>query len=217
MSYPPPWRYNPEPALALQLMREHPFGHLFSAHPSLHASRIPFITDTEDSRPTRLRAHLNAQNPQVEGLHDSPVLVTFSGCATYVSPHWRIENTRGGTYDFEQVTVRGTARVVEGIDSFRTMINDLSSLIEPQYAEAGDYPTWQTTMAAPGYLEAMYPHITQFEIEIEDIQTISKLHQQFPTEDRVSIAEHLERINRDDARIIATKIRHSIEHPNPDA
>jgi transcriptional regulator len=212
MSYPPAWRNDPDPELTLQLMREHPFGHLFTANGSLQASRIPFITDLNDGRPNRLRAHLNAQNPQVQALDCSSVLVVFSGCSTYVSPHWRVKSERGGTYDFEEVTVRGRAQVVEGIETFRALIDDLSALIEPQYAEAGEYPVWQTSMAAPGYLDAMYPHVTQFEIEIDEIQTISKLHQQFPAADRVSIADHLERVNRDDARTIASKIRQSIDH-----
>ncbi len=207
MTYPPPARDIDDPAAAIELMRLHPFGHLFTAHNGLRATRIPFVTDVRDARPARLRAHLNRQNPQARDIDGAEVLVTFSGRATYVSPHWRVDKTRGGTYDYEEVIVRGTARVIEEIDAFRAMIDDLSSLIEPQYAEAGDYPVWQTSMAAPGYIERLVPHITQFDIEITECQMISKLHQHFPEEDRRSIASHLERCDREDARAIAAKIR----------
>jgi len=210
MSYPPEWRRVTDPAAALTLMTDHPFAHLFTAHNALKATRIPFVTDSEDGRPTRLRAHINNQNPQARGLDGAPALVAFSGYATYVSPHWRIDTSRGGTFDYEEVTVYGTARVVEGEAFFRSMIDDLSTLIEPQYAEVANHPVWQTSMAAPGYIERLVSHITQFVIDIEGYEVISKLHQQFPSEDRRSVADHLDRCHRDAARAIAEKIRQSL-------
>lgn len=207
MSYPPSPRREMDPVVALELMAAHPFAHLFTNHGGPRVTRIPFVTDAEHGRPVRLRAHLNRLNPQADGLDGASVLVAFSGHATYVSPHWRVDQTRGGTYDYEEVVVRGTSRVVEGLDVFRRMIDDLSSLIEPQYAEAGDYPVWQTSMAAPGYIERLVPHIIQFEIDIEGLDIISKLHQQFPLEDRESVADHLARCHRDSSRAIAEKIR----------
>ncbi|HCT45192.1 MAG: hypothetical protein CMJ35_01095 [Phycisphaerae bacterium] len=210
MSYPPPSRREPDMVQALHLMRTHPFAHFFTAHAGLHTTRIPFITDAENERPTQLRGHVNATNPQAQGLDATPVLVTFSGPSTYVSPNWRADKTRGGTYDYEEVIVRGTARVVEGIEHFKAMIDDLSSLIEPQYAEVGDDPVWQTTDATPGYIERLVPHITQFVVDIEHCEMISKLHQQFPEEDRRSVADHLDRCHRDESRAIAAKIRKSL-------
>lgn len=207
MTYPPSPRVVNDPAVALRLMAAHPFAHLFSAGGGLHATRIPFLTDAAEGRPTRLRAHLNSQNPQARGLDGAPVLVAFSGPATYVSPHWRVVSERGGTYDYQEVIVRGTARTVSGLDTFRRMIDDLSALIEPQYAEAGDYPVWQTSMAAPGYVEKLVEHVTQFVVEIEQVEIISKLHQHFPKADRESIAEHLLRCKRDDSRAIAEEMR----------
>ena len=207
MSYPPSPRRVTDAAAAVQLMGLHPLAHLFTSHGGLRVTRIPFVTDLESGCPTRLRAHINGQNPQAQGLDGASVLVAFSGCETYVSPHWRVDTTRGGTYDYEEVVVRGTARVVEGIEFFREMIDDLSSLIEPQYAEVGEYPVWQTSMAAPGYIERLVPQITQFVVEIDEYEMISKLHQQFPREDQLAVADHLSRCHRDDARVIAEKIR----------
>lgn len=192
-------------------MDAHPFAHLFTAHGGLNATRLPFISDVENGRPSRLRAHLNGQNlngqnPQASGLDGAQVLIVFSGPSTYVSPHWRATSTRGGTFDYEEVRIRGRARIVADIDFFRQLIDDLSALIEPQYAEVGDYPVWQTSMAPEGYIERLFPHITPFEVDIEAVETISKLHQQFPAEDRRAIAKHLSRSNREDARVIAEKI-----------
>lgn len=210
MTYPPAWRQETDHARAVQLMMSHPFAHMITSHHGLNATRVPFVTDMIGSEPTAIRGHLNRQNPQTQGLDGADVLVVFSGPSTYVSPHWRIDKGRGGTYDFEEVTIRGTARVVEGLDTFRTLIDDLSSLIEPQYAAAGDYPIWQTSMAPAGYIESLLPNIVQFEIEVTSCEMISKLHQQFPREDRQSIAEHLDRCGRDDSTAIASRIRDSL-------
>lgn len=188
-------------------MAEHPFAHLFSTTAGLGATRVPVIADLVDAVPVRLRGHLNGHNPQAAGLDGASVLVVFSGPSTYVSPHWRVSATRGGTYDYEEVQVHGVARVVHTLDFFRRLVDDLSALIEPQYADVGDYPVWQTAMAPPGYVERLLPQVTPFAIEIASVRTISKLHQHFPLEDRRCIAAHLARSRREDARSIAEKIR----------
>ncbi len=126
--YPPSWRHRVDDAFHVATMRAHPFAHLFTAQGGLRSTRVPFVTDTDGSRPVALRGHLNAKNPQAESLDGAPVLVTFSGPATYVSPSWRQQATRGGTYDYEEVVVRGTARVIATLEFFRTLIDDLSQL-----------------------------------------------------------------------------------------
>ena len=206
MNYPPQSRRIADPAAALALMDAHPFAHLFTSAGGLNATRLPFVADREDGRPVRLRGHLNGQNPQVAGLDGAEVLVSFSGAHTYVSPHWRTEPTRAGTYDYEEAQARGKARVVADIGFFIQLIDDLSALIEPQYAEVGDYPVWRTSMAPAGYIDRLFPNITPFVIEVDSVVTISKLHQQFPAKDRGSIAAHLTRSHRDDARAIAAKM-----------
>lgn len=211
MTYPPAWRAESDPQAALALVQAFPFAHLFTAHGDLRSTRLPLVADVEDGRIAHLRGHLNGQNPQCVGLDGAPVLVVFSGPATYVSPHWRSQPTRGGTYDYEEVRVRGTARVVEDKNFFCRLIDDLSALIEPQYADVGDYPVWRTSMAPEGYIDRLFPHVTPFAVEVQAVEMISKLHQPFPPEDRKSVAEHLERSSRQDARLIAAKIRRSLD------
>lgn len=207
MSYPPDWRLDADPEAAAALMRDHPFAHLVTAHAGLRSTRIPFIADYEEGRPVRLRAHLNALNPQARDLDGHDALVTFDGCASYVSPNWRTDKSRAATYDYEQVQVRGTVRRVSDIAFFRTLIDDLAAMIEPQYGEVGDYPVWQTAMSPPGYIERLFPAIVAFELEVDSVEMVSKLHQAFPEADRRSIADHLARSHHEDARAIAAKIR----------
>lgn len=211
MGYPPDWRVVEDIEAAAALMREHPFAHMITAHSGLHSTRIPLIMDFEDARPVRLRGHLNGQNPQARDLHGRQALVTFEGPASYVSPNWRCDLTRAGTYDYEQVQVRGVVKLVTDIAFFRRLIDDLAAMIEPQYAEVGDYPVWQTSMSPPGYIERLFPAITAFEVEVESVEMVSKLHQSFPEADRRSVCTHLARSHREDARAIAAKIRAQLE------
>jgi transcriptional regulator len=192
-------------------MGAYPFAHLFTTHDGLRATRIPFIADCENGRAVRLRAHLDAGNPQAQGIDGASVLVVFSGPAAYVSPHWRADKTKGGTYDYQEVQVRGTARVVNEIGFFRQLIDDLSLLIEPQHAEISDYPVWQTPMAPDGHIARQLPDVTPFVVEIAALETIFKLHQNFPEADRRSVAAHLSRSHRDEVRAVAEEIRRLIE------
>lgn len=211
MAYPPPQYIVTDPAAVVGLTRAHPFAHFITSHGGLRATRVPVIVDCEEDRPVLLRSHLDARNPQCEGLDGASVLVAFSGPATYVSPNWRSDKTKGGTYDYEEVQVRGTARVVKDIDFFKRLIDDLSALIEPQYAEVADYPLWQTSMSPEGHIEGQFPYLLPFVVEIEEVVAVSKLHQGFPEADRRSVAEHLSRSHRDDARAIAKRIREMMD------
>ena len=206
MTYPPQWRNNGEAGDARRLIERYPFAHLFSSQKGLHATRTPFVADFDGSVLTGLRGHLNRLNPQVVALDGAEVLIVFSGPSAYVSPHWRSEKTRAGTYDYEEVRVRGTARLVGDMTFFTTLIDDLSALIEPQHAEVGSYPVWRTATAPEGYIERLFPHITAFTITVDSVEMISKLHQQFPHEDRQSIVVHLRRSHREDSRLIAERI-----------
>lgn len=206
MSYPPDWRIG-EAAGAAELMQRHPFAHFITSHGGLGSTRIPVIADLEGGLAVRLRAHLNARNPQAEGLDGGEALVVFDGPATYVSPHWRTDLSRAATYDYEQVQIRGVVRVKADLGFFRRLIDDLAAMIEPHYAEAGDYPVWTTAMSPPGYIERLFPAIVAFEVEVRAVQVISKLHQAFPEADRRRIAEHLARARQEDARAIGAKIK----------
>jgi transcriptional regulator len=174
-TYPPlPYQVN-DPERAVPLVRDYPFAHLFTAHGDLRATRIPFVADIEDGRPIRLRAHLDALNPQSLDLDGAAVLVAFSGPAAYVSPHWRADKTKGGTYDYEEVQVRGTARIVRDLEFFERLINDLSALIEPQHAEIGDYAVWRTSRAPPGHIARQVKWVTPFVVDIKALQVTAKL------------------------------------------
>lgn len=206
MTYPPSWRVE-RPECAANLIDEHPFAHFVTAHGGLHSTRIPMLADLVAGAPGRLRGHLNARNPQCEGLDGVDALVTFDGPASYVSPNWRTQANRAGTYDYEEVQVRGRVRVIDDIAWFRRLVDDLARRIEPRHADIGDYPVWTTAMTPDGYVERLFPAICAFEVEISAVRMISKLHQSFPEADRRSVADHLSRSGQEQSRAVAAKIR----------
>jgi len=207
MSYPPrPYRVE-DPDAAVALMREFPFAHLITASGGLRATRVPFVVDCEAGRPVRLRCHLDARNPQAGTIDGTEVLVAFSGPAAYVSPNWRADTSKGGTYDYEEVQVGGTAHTVDDSAFFFRLIDDLSALIEPRHRDIADHAVWQTPMAPEGHIARQLPLVTCFTVEIEQVSMVSKLHQNFPDRDRRSVAEHLARSGRDEVRSVGARIR----------
>ncbi|MCB9880185.1 MAG: FMN-binding negative transcriptional regulator [Planctomycetes bacterium] len=211
MGYPPDWRSHGNADAVEALVRNDPFAHFVTSHTGLRSTRIPLITDFDNATPVRLRGHLNRQNPQAEDLDGKTALATFDGPATYVSPNWRTDLSVAATYDYEEVQIRGTVRVISDIAFFKRLVDDLARWIEPQYSEVGEYPVWQSSMTPAGYVERLFPAITVFELEVQSIQMISKLHQTYPEADRRSIADHLARSHREGARRIAEKIRMQLE------
>lgn len=207
MAYPPEWRRETDSAELVRLVGEYPFAQLFTAHNGLRSTPTPMLLDCEAGRPARLRGHLNRRNPQVDGLDGAQILAVFSGPSTYVSPNWRTDLARAGTFDYEEVRIEGKASLVSDLAFFTDLIDQLAAQIEPQYSEVGDYPVWQTSMTPEGYVEKLFPHIQAFTIAIEKTDMISKLHQAFSAEDRASIADHLSRSHRSDARAIAKRMR----------
>ncbi|MEO1221218.1 MAG: FMN-binding negative transcriptional regulator [Pseudomonadota bacterium] len=205
--YPPEWRLEDRDEEAVAIMREYPFGHLITGGETPHATRIPFLVDVVEGSPVRLRAHLNAKNPQCDVLTQREVLVVFSGPYSYVSPNWRTNLDRGATYDYQEVRVRGLVNVEPDRQFFCDLVDDLSRQIEPAHAEIGDYPVWNTQMTPEGYIDRLHPHIVALSIDIDTVEMISKLHQTFSAEDRDSVAEHLARSHREESRKIASAIR----------
>jgi transcriptional regulator len=192
-------------------MSEHPFAHFVTVSDGLHSTRIPMLADLVDGRPAVLRGHLNAHNPQAQGLDVCEALVTFDGPASYVSPHWRTEATRAATFDYEEVQLRGRVRVIDDIAWFRRLVDEMAALIEPRYAELGEYPVWTTGQAPAGYVERLFPAICGFEVEVSAVRMISKLHQSFPEADRRSVADHLSRARQEQSRAVAAKIRATLD------
>lgn len=189
------------------LMRARPFAHLFTSQDGQHCvTRLPFMLDAEGDTPKVLRAHMNAQNPQAAQLGGAPALVAFSGPDNYVSPNWRTKSDRGATWDYTAVHVWGQVTIRPEREFFEQLITDLAAAAEPQFEGVSDKPDWSLANVTPDYIDRLFPQLISFEIAIDDVKGISKLHQDFPKEDALSVAAHLEKIEGDDSSEIASLI-----------
>ena len=212
-AYPPPLHREDDPARIAVLVRTRPFAHFFTAHGGLRVTRIPFAADFEDGRLRRLRGHLHGRNHQVEGLGGAAALVAFSGPDSYVSPNWRTASDRGATWDYTAVHVSGRVTVRTDRAFFDALIGDLAAPAEARHEALSDKPQWSMANVTEEYVERLRPRLCAFEVEVLQIEAISKLHQNFPDADARSVAAHLARSPGEGGRAIAALIGERVSSP----
>lgn len=202
MAYPPKPHLETDPAKIEALVRSRPFAHFFTAGASMRVTRIPFAIDAEAGEVRRLRAHLQAANPQCAALDGADVLIAFSGPDSYVSPNWRTASDRGATWDYTAVHVWGRARVRTDRAFFDRLIGDLAAAAEARFRGVSDKPEWSMKNVTEEYVERLRPHLCAFEVDVTAVEGIAKLHRNFPDADQRSVAAHLARSPHEDSRAI---------------
>jgi len=208
MAYPPrPHTENKHEAM-IALMRDFSFAHFYSSVGGNQlVTRLPFILDTNNNRATRLRSHLNANNPQAEIIEGADVLIAFSGPDSYVSPNWRTSLDRGATWDYTAVHVWGKCKPRPERAFFDQLVIDLASANERRFQGISSRSDWSLDSVTTEYVDRLFPALVAFEVTIERVEGIAKLHQDFPKEDAKSVADHLEKCDEGDAKAISTLIR----------
>ncbi|MEO1242711.1 MAG: FMN-binding negative transcriptional regulator [Pseudomonadota bacterium] len=212
MAYPPRPHQEHDPAKIEGLIRAFPFAHFFTSETGAQqVTRIPFALDVDAGGVCRLRAHMNAHNPQCRSLNGAEALIAFSGPDSYVSPNWRTASDRGATWDYTAVHVWGRVRVRDDREFFERLIDDLAAVAEARFQGVSDKPDWSMKNVTDEYVERLRPKLCAFEIEILRIEAISKLHQNFPEADARCVAEHLARSAHENSRTIGALIAQRLE------
>ena len=150
---------------------------------------------------------MNAKNPQAPFIDGAKVLVAFSGPDSYISPNWRSSSDRGATWDYTAVHVWGTCHARPERKFFKALIEDLAKSNERKVEKISDKPRWSLENVTTDYVDRLFPGLLSFEITIEEVKGISKLHQDFPDADALSVADHLEKIGADNTDRVAAQIR----------
>jgi len=208
MAYPPKPNLEHDQGKIEALIRSYPFAHLFTSKDGAHdVTRLPFVLDIEGGKLVRLRAHMNAQNPQASVIDGADILVAFSGPDSYVSPNWRMEANHGATWDYTAVHVWGRATRRSERTFFAQLITDLAQNAEQRFEGVSERGAWTFSDAPEGYVDRLLPRLVSFEVEIERVEAISKLHQDFPREDAARVAEHLEKSGHFQSQSIAGLIK----------
>lgn len=212
MGYPPKPHHLTDRDDITCIVRTNPFAHLFTGDQhAQHVTRLPFAYDGEKGEHGRLRSHLNRANPQASGMDGLSCLVAFSGPDAYVSPNWRTSKAQAATWDYTAVHMWGRVRVRPERAFFAQLINDLAAPEEAAHVSLTDEEPWHFDVAPEDYVTRLFPHLVAFEIEVERIEAIAKLHQDFPVADQECVARHLAKIESDDHRSLAALMRESAD------
>lgn len=173
--YLPPHFTAKDPAIAVELMRAHPFAQLISVDPE----GLPFATPLplhlqERQDGLYLLGHVAKPNPHGKYLGERPrALVTFLGPHAYMTPRVYPDLTRVPTWSYLAVHATVEARLVEGFDDKDQLLKHLIHDHDPAYADQ-----WRALDA--DYQTRMMKGINAFELKVLSLQCKVKLNQHRP-------------------------------------
>lgn len=178
MYTPAPFAINDRDEI-LRFIDANAFGQLLSIdNGQIASSYLPWHYDPETKT---LLGHLARNNPQLESLAGSDVLVTLEGPHGYISPGWT--GNRGvPTWNYQAVHLSGKASTFE--DPAR--LADLVAMLSEHYEALRPEP-WQ-----PNYPPSMLRAIVGVEIAVAGIQAKYKLSQNRQTDEVESQCRELE-------------------------
>ncbi|XVX20026.1 FMN-binding negative transcriptional regulator [Actinomycetota bacterium] len=147
---------------------------------------LPILWDGD-----RVVAHIARANPQWERIApDSPALLVIPGPDAYISPSWYVEKERHGrvvpTWNYTQVQLRGTARVVQE----RDWLLEAVTLLSERHERGRELP-WAVADAPEKYIDGMLRGIVGIEITVTEVHGKVKLSQNRLPEDRARVVEGL--------------------------
>lgn len=173
--YMPPQFAAKDAALALELMRSHPFASLISCADD----GLPFVTHLplhieSDGEQLVLWGHCAKPNPHWRYLQARPrALVTFLGPHDYLSPKVYPDLQRVPSWNYVAVHCTVQARLVEEGAEKDALLKRLIADNEAPYAAQ-----WSALPAE--YREKMLAAIVGFELRVTDLQCKVKLNQHRP-------------------------------------
>ena len=188
---------EPDPSVALAVMRENPFATIVSGGDEVYISQVPALVGESDGR-ISVRFHLAARNPQCATLAEGGrCVVLFAGPHSYVSPTWYAEHPNVPTWNYVSVEVRGAARRMEKA-ALDALVSELTELHEG--AVRG---TWRYGQLPDDFRDELLSEITGFYIDAERVECKLKLSQNRTPEDRRRVALALGRSEAPSARAVA--------------
>jgi transcriptional regulator len=191
---------------AVQMMRSYPFATMITVdgHRPI-ATHIP-IEIREDDGKIYASGHIAYGNMQKNTLDkNADVLLIFQGSHTYISSSW-YEAENVPTWDYLAVHAYGASRIISG-DELETR---LASMLQHYESNRENGRLWDTF--TPGFLQDQIKGIIGFEIEITSIQASGKMSQNRNDRDYKTIITELEKLNEEDASLVAQWMRDRRPH-----
>ena len=191
----PSFYREPHNSWMLDVIRQNPLALAVSngaAGDVPFATHLPVIRDPaqpgtdfpSDLSGLHLLAHLNRANPHWKALEDGdPVLLTFTGPHSYVSPTVYQVTPAAPTWDFTAVHVRGV------VEKFGTLDDTLDVVRATVRAFEEDFGAdWDMTESL-GYFRKIGPAVGAFRIRVTGADGMFKLSQEQPGEVRERVRE----------------------------
>jgi transcriptional regulator len=174
------------------LIMSAPLGMIVTKDESgFQANHLPLFLDREAGPRGTLGGHFARANPQAAAaLAGDEALIVFRPAEAYVTPSLYPSKAEHGkvvpTWNFVAVHVNGRLRA---IDDNRWLDAHLAALTRQQESRR-EHP-WAVSDAPSGFIDQMKRAIIGFELTIESITGKSKVSQNRPEADRVSVLADL--------------------------
>lgn len=171
MYLPPPFQ-TPDRAIALELMRAHPFASLVSTDDEglPYITHLPLVLEMRGEEAV-LFGHCARPNPHWRYLQARPrALVSFLGPHAYMSPSVYPDLARVPTWNYLAVHCTVHARLVDAAAQKDALLKRLIAQHEPAYAAQ-----WQGL--GDDFQQRMLAGIVGFELQVTALQCKLKLNQ----------------------------------------
>jgi transcriptional regulator len=186
MYTPPAFRID-DPAWIHGFVEANDFGLLVTAQPML-VSHLPFhLVRGEGGAPDRLLCHLARANPQWQAFAGAgaEALAVFRGPHAYVSSAWYGAQPAVPTWNYDAVTARGRATLIEDTEEIAVQMKALAFRYEPD-------PGFDMAAQPARYMEGMFKALVGVAIEVAEWTAKRKQSQNRPLPDRVAVAAQLD-------------------------
>ena len=191
--YPPPHYQSNDVEKMISVIKHFPLGTLITVKEGKpFITHIPFIYDET----TKLVAHLDKNNPQIETLKDgAEVTVIFKGPDTYISPS--IYTTpQLPTWNYIIVHITGTLKLINEVEAVKQTMIDMTEYLE------GDTQKFILEKNDPRMMR-LVNYVQAFEIEIINWEGKFKLSQdKIPQDFEHARRELIEKSRKDISKFI---------------
>ena len=171
--YMPPQFNAKDPAIALELMRAHPFASLISNDDEglPFVTHLPIVAEQHEGDQLVLLGHCAKPNPHWRYLQARPqAVVTFMGPHSYLSPSVYPDLARVPTWNYLAVHCTVEARLIEEPGAKDALLKKLIGDHEPAYAQQ-----WRDL--GEEFQLKMLAGIVGFEMRVTALQCKLKLNQ----------------------------------------
>ena len=171
--YMPPQFNAKDPAIALELMRSHPFASLISNDDEglPYVTHLPLVAEPREGDQLVLLGHCAKPNPHWRYLQARPrAVVSFLGPHSYLSPAVYPDLARVPTWNYLAVDCTVEARLIEDPAAKDALLKKLIGEHEPGYAQQ-----WRDL--GEEFQRKMLAGIVGFELHVTALQCKLKLNQ----------------------------------------